>query len=72
VVIYLLSMLAAVRLLSKGYRPWAVLSSLMCLVLGVALGSAMVYAITLMVILLPLLWLQLKLRRPPLPPMAAS
>ncbi|MDF0533374.1 L-methionine/branched-chain amino acid transporter [Shewanella sp. A32] len=72
VIIYLLSMLAAVRLLSKRYRPWAVLSAVMCLILGVALASAMFYAMVLMLVLLPLLWLQLKLRRPTLPPMAAS
>ncbi|MFQ6372039.1 L-methionine/branched-chain amino acid transporter [Shewanella sp. YIC-542] len=63
VVIYLLSMLAAVRLLGPRYRLWAWLSSAICLVLGMALGHAMIYAILLMLVLLPLLWLQLKLRR---------
>ncbi|MCL1075696.1 L-methionine/branched-chain amino acid transporter [Shewanella dokdonensis] len=72
VVIYLLSMLAAIRLLSKRYRLWAWLSSLMCLLLGVALATAMAYAIILMLVLLPLLWLQMKLRRPPLPPITTA
>ncbi|KFZ37651.1 transporter [Shewanella mangrovi] len=65
--IYLLSMLAALKLLDKSARPLALFSSLVCLVLGYSLGSAMIYAVVLLVSLLVLLWWQqrVKQRHPP-------
>ena len=57
VLIYLLSMLAAFKLLPQG-RGLALLSSMLCLFFGVALGGAMIYAVILLLVLLPLLWYQ--------------
>ncbi|QSX33874.1 L-methionine/branched-chain amino acid transporter [Shewanella avicenniae] len=65
--IYLLSMLAALKLLDKSARPLALFSSTVCLLLAYSLGSAMIYAIVLLVVLLVLLWWQqrIKQRRAP-------
>lgn len=51
VVIYLASMLAAGRLLTKRYFPLIVISSCLCLALGFALAASMTYALWLVVIL---------------------
>lgn len=51
VIIYLASMLAAGRLLNKGYWPLVLISSSFCLVLAVALGANMFYAVCLVVVL---------------------
>lgn len=68
VIIYLLSMLAAFKLLPQ-VRRLAAVSSVLCLLFGVALGSAMIYAVLLLLLLLPLLWYQLRVkqRRAPQP-----
>ncbi|WP_299797971.1 L-methionine/branched-chain amino acid transporter [uncultured Shewanella sp.] len=58
VIIYLASMLAAAKLLSKKYLPLVCLSSVFCVMLGVALAESMLYAIVLILLLAPLLWWQ--------------
>lgn len=62
VIIYLLSMLAAFKLLPHA-RGLALVSSILCLLFGVALGDAMIYAILLLLVLLPLLWYQLRVKQ---------
>ncbi|WP_298776087.1 L-methionine/branched-chain amino acid transporter [uncultured Shewanella sp.] len=51
VIIYLASMLAAGRLLSKGYWPLVLTSCVLCLVLAAALGTNMLYAVCLLFVL---------------------
>ena len=58
VIIYLAAMFAAVKLLSKRYLPLVALSCMLCAVIGFALGWNMAYAILLMLVLFPMLWLQ--------------
>ncbi len=58
VIIYLMSMLAAARLLKKRYLPMVMLGSGFCIALGIALGANMFYAIALVSILFPMLWWQ--------------
>ncbi|BCV38555.1 L-methionine/branched-chain amino acid transporter [Shewanella chilikensis] len=68
VVIYLLSMLAAIRLLSKRYLPLVLLSCALCVLLAFALGSAMAYALGLLCVLAVLLTLQRQWQKRQLPP----
>lgn len=58
VIIYLAAMFAAGKLLSKRYLPLVTLSCMLCGVIGFALGWNMAYAILLMLVLFPILWLQ--------------
>ncbi len=58
VLIYLASMLAAVRLLSARHRPLVVLSCLFCSTIAVGLGTNMHYALGLFTVFAPLLWYQ--------------
>ena len=58
VIIYLAAMFAAAKLLSKRYLPLILLSCILCTVIGFALAWNMAYAILLMLVLLPILWLQ--------------
>jgi amino acid efflux transporter len=58
VIIYLVSMLAAIKLLRKRFLPLIYLSCVLCLILGFALGVSMAYALILMACLYPLLWWQ--------------
>jgi amino acid efflux transporter len=58
VIIYLMTMLAAARLLSKRYQPLIVLSCIFCLGMGVALGGSMSYALLLVALIAPFLWWQ--------------
>ena len=58
VLIYLASMLAAVRLLSARHRPLVVLSCLFCATIAVGLGTKMLYALGLFAVFAPLLWYQ--------------
>ena len=58
VIIYLMSMLAAARLLKKRYLPLVALGCGFCIIVGAALGSNMLYAIALVSILAPVLWWQ--------------
>lgn len=52
VIIYLAAMLAAVKLLSKRYLPLAIVSCILCVLIGWALGWNMAYAIVLMLLVL--------------------
>ena len=58
VLIYLASMLAALKLLSSRHRPVVYFSCLFCAVIAVGLGSKMLYALALFAIFAPLLWYQ--------------
>lgn len=58
VIIYFAAMMAAARLLSKRYLPLVVCGVLFCLMMAVALGSNMLYAISLTLVVAPLLWWQ--------------
>lgn len=58
VIIYFAAMMAAARLLSKRYLPLVVCGVLFCLMMAVALGSNMFYAISLTLVVAPLLWWQ--------------
>ncbi|MCP3865098.1 MAG: L-methionine/branched-chain amino acid transporter [Aestuariibacter sp.] len=58
VLIYLASMLAAVRLLSARHRPLVALSCLFCATIAVGLGTKMLYALGLFTVFAPLLWYQ--------------
>ncbi|WP_394390938.1 L-methionine/branched-chain amino acid transporter [Shewanella woodyi] len=58
VIIYLVSMLAAIKLLSRRFLPLVSLSCLLCLLLAFSLGMNMAYALILTAILYPLLWWQ--------------
>ncbi|NMH65057.1 L-methionine/branched-chain amino acid transporter [Shewanella salipaludis] len=58
VIIYLMSMLAAARLLSKRYLPLVLLGCLFCLALGLSLGANMTYACLLVAVVAPFLWWQ--------------
>ncbi|WP_028763651.1 L-methionine/branched-chain amino acid transporter [Shewanella colwelliana] len=58
VIIYFASMMAAAKLLSKRYLPLVVCGVLFCAMMAIALGASMLYALSLVVILAPLLWWQ--------------
>lgn len=58
VIIYFASMMAAAKLLSKRYLPLVVCGVLFCAMMAIALGASMFYALSLVVILAPLLWWQ--------------
>ncbi|QSX29941.1 L-methionine/branched-chain amino acid transporter [Shewanella cyperi] len=58
VIIYLLSMLAAWRLLGRECRPWIILGLLFCIGMAAALGERMAYALMLVAIVAPILWWQ--------------
>ncbi|BAJ00193.1 L-methionine/branched-chain amino acid transporter [Shewanella violacea] len=58
VIIYLMSMLAAAKLLSKRYLPLVAIGSLFCIMLGFALGSSMLYALIMILVVAPILWWQ--------------
>ncbi|NRD75727.1 L-methionine/branched-chain amino acid transporter [Shewanella sp. VB17] len=58
VIIYLASMFAAVKLLSRRFLPLVCLSAGLCLLLASALGLNMVYALLLTAGLYPFLWWQ--------------
>ncbi|AZG75024.1 L-methionine/branched-chain amino acid transporter [Shewanella livingstonensis] len=58
VIIYLLAMLSAVKLLSKRYLPLVIAGCLFCVGLGIALGSNMIYAMVLVLVIAPFMWWQ--------------
>lgn len=58
VIIYLLAMLSAARLLSKRYLPLVIAGCFFCIGLGIALGSNMIYAVGLVMIVAPFMWWQ--------------
>ncbi|MGI2105442.1 L-methionine/branched-chain amino acid transporter [Shewanella frigidimarina] len=58
VIIYLLAMLSAAKLLSKRYLPLVIAGCLFCVGLGIALGSNMIYAIVLVLVVAPFMWWQ--------------
>lgn len=58
VIIYLLAMLSAAKLLSKRYLPLVVAGCLFCIGLGIALGSNMIYAIVMVIVVAPFMWWQ--------------
>ena len=58
VLIYLVSMLAAAKLLSKRYLPLVIMGVGFCLAMALALGANMLYALLLVSVLAPLLWWQ--------------
>ncbi len=58
VVIYLLTMLAAAKLLSRNHWPLVILGCGFCLTLGIGLGSSMIYVLGLMLVVVPFLWWQ--------------
>ena len=58
VIIYLMSMLAAAKLLSKRYLPLVAIGSLFCIMLAFALGSSMLYAVIMILVVAPILWWQ--------------
>ncbi|MCG9748363.1 MULTISPECIES: L-methionine/branched-chain amino acid transporter [Shewanella] len=58
VLIYLVSMLAAAKLLSKRYLPLVITGVGFCLAMTLALGANMLYALLLVSVLAPLLWWQ--------------
>jgi len=58
VIIYLLSMLAAWRLLGRECRPWIILGVLFCFGMAAALGERMAYALMLVAVVAPILWWQ--------------
>ena len=55
VIIYLMSMLAAAKLLSKRYLPLVAIGSLFCIMLAFALGSSMLYAVIMTLVVAPIL-----------------
>lgn len=57
-VIYLMSMLAALKLLPAGFRPTAAISALLCLGLMATLGTLLWYAVAIILLTGPLLWWQ--------------
>ncbi|WP_137223678.1 L-methionine/branched-chain amino acid transporter [Shewanella sp. MEBiC00475] len=58
VIIYLLAMLSAAKLLSKRYLPLVIAGCLFCIGLGIALGSNMIYALVLVLVIAPFMWWQ--------------
>ena len=56
--IYLASMLAALKLLPSRYRATAIVSALLCLGLMLTLGTLLWYALAIMLLTTPLLWWQ--------------
>ena len=67
VLIYLASMLAALKLLSPAHRPLVYFGCLFCSIIALGLGSKMLYALALFTLFAPLLWYQqrhLSLKRP--------
>lgn len=63
VVIYLVSMAAAYRLLPIRYKAVSLLSLVLCLLLAVAIAEHMLYALLLILLIWPLLYLQQKKQR---------
>jgi len=63
VVIYLVSMAAAYRLLPGRYKAVSLISLALCLLLAVAIAEHMLYALLLIVLIWPLLYLQQKKQR---------
>lgn len=61
VLVYLLSMLAGYRLLSKRYRSVAVVAIVLTMVLGYSIGVQMLYAVSALAVAMLLLWLKPKL-----------
>ena len=67
VLIYLASMLAALKLLSPAHRPLVYFGCLFCSNIALGLGSKMLYALALFTLFAPLLWYQQRhfsLKRP--------
>lgn len=60
VVIYLVSMAAAYKLLPGSYKTVALISLVLCLLLAAAIAEHMVYALLLIIVIWPLLYLQQK------------
>ncbi|RLV60767.1 L-methionine/branched-chain amino acid transporter [Parashewanella curva] len=60
VIIYLMAMLAAIRLLSKRNLPLIITGCGFCLAMGYALGASMSYAVGLALVSIPLIWRQKK------------
>ncbi|WP_350432360.1 L-methionine/branched-chain amino acid transporter [Shewanella sp. H8] len=58
VIIYLLAMLSAAKLLSKRYLPLVIAGCLFCIGLGIALGTNMIYALVLVLVIAPFMWWQ--------------
>jgi amino acid efflux transporter len=63
VVIYLVSMAAAYQLLPARYKAVSLISLALCLLLAVAIAEHMLYALLLIVMIWPLLYLQQKKQR---------
>ncbi|ALZ77795.1 L-methionine/branched-chain amino acid transporter [Rheinheimera sp. F8] len=63
-VIYLASMLAALKLLPSRYRAIAIVSALLCLGLMLTLGTLLWYAVAIMLLTTPLLWWQQRRQQP--------
>ena len=63
-VIYLASMLAALKLLPSRYRATAIVSALLCLGLMLTLGALLWYAVAIMLLTTPLLWWQQRRQSP--------
>ena len=63
-VIYLASMLAALKLLPSRYRATAIVSALLCLGLMLTLGTLLWYAVAIMLLTTPLLWWQQRRQSP--------
>ena len=63
-VIYLASMLAALKLLPSRYRATAIVSALLCLGLMLTLGTLLWYAVAIMLLTTPLLWWQQRRQQP--------
>ncbi|RPA46086.1 L-methionine/branched-chain amino acid transporter [Shewanella vesiculosa] len=58
VIIYLLAMLSAAKLLSKRYLPLVIAGCVFCIGLGIALGSNMIYATVLVLVIAPFMFWQ--------------
>lgn len=58
VIIYLLAMLSAAKLLSKRYLPLVIAGCVFCICLGIALGSNMIYATVLVLVIAPFMFWQ--------------
>lgn len=67
VVIYLVSMAAAYKLLPGRYKAVSLVSLALCLLLAVAIAEHMLYALLLIILICPLLYLQQKKQRLSLP-----
>ncbi len=63
VVIYLVSMAAAYQLLPSRYKTVSLLSLALCLLLALAIAEHMLYALLLIVLIWPILYIQQKKQR---------